>query len=594
MPAAPKRWPAVATRVTALSAAIVLSVATCRDETAPVVEKPPVYLAQAIRCAVDHSAKTVKCTSGASGIASTRSQAIANAKLAAAPQEAPGISAAILGGQDTLVELSAVNISNDATEFSFDAYLRNLTPEPMGTHDGVTPDGIGIEVFFDQDPQAPVTIVGSDGSGTFTHSGEQYFQYDAGSILAANDSTFPENWGFDYNGPEVDFTFVVYVSTQLPNDPTPVPILAHTFTQISAGTDHACGIRTGDVVYCWGDNFNGEGGIGTFNTPTLLPLGSIGNIAFAQVSAGEFYSCGLDASGNAYCWGANDSAQLGDGSTGENVPSPVSSSFTYKQISAFGHHTCAVRTGAGDQPVDCWGANDRGQAGTGSSTAPVTSPTEIAISNSMFSQVTVGINHTCARKANNDVWCWGANDSGQVGNGTSGPDVLAPSTKIGGVQKFSTISAGASFTCAIDGTSSNAYCWGSNAYGQLGINSFGGVPKDVPTKVNGSTTFNAITTGWFHTCAIEVPAAHRAFCWGANDNGQLGIGSFGSVNDQDKPTVVTPTTTLVFTQISAGDGLTCAVTTGGVPYCWGEGDGGQIGDGNQNLNNAKPVAVAVP
>src|SRR5215813_4294063 len=119
------RWPAVAIRSSALGASVVLMLATCTDATGP-KQKTPVFLAQAIKCAASHANKTVKCVSGASGIASSRGQAIANAKRTSAGQAVPGMSAAILGGQGVYVELTASNVISDPDNFNFDAAVRNL------------------------------------------------------------------------------------------------------------------------------------------------------------------------------------------------------------------------------------------------------------------------------------------------------------------------------------------------------------------------------------------------------------------------------------------------------------------------------------
>ena len=581
-----RRALAKAMRSSALGAAVVLSLSTCWDATGP-SQKTPLFLAQKISCAANHTAKTVTCSSGSAGIASTRAQAVANAKLGAPLSVPPGMSAAILGGQGVYVELTSSNVLAEPTDFNFDAAVRNLTPEPMATSDGVNPDGIGVNVFFDVEPQAPVTIAGDQCCVTGTGANQPYFGYVPGQILAANDSTTAQNWEFDYNGPPVDFTFVVYVMTQLPNDPTPVTIPPHSFTQIATGVTHACGVRTGNVGYCWGDNNNGEAGIGVFS-PILNqePVGVIGNLAFTQIVAGNFFSCGIDAGNVAYCWGDGDSATLGNGDPGDNVPTAVGGVEKYKQLSAFANTVCAVEIGAADQQVQCWGSNEHGQAGTGSTSGLINTPTNVTVGGGSFSSVSVGAQHTCAVKANGDAWCWGANGSGQLGQGTHGADIPNPSTKIAG-HSFLAVTAGDLFSCGID-TSNKAWCWGDGTFGQLG-NGFFSSESDSPAAVVTASSFNAIAAGWFHVCGIEVAVSHRALCWGANDDGELGN---GNTTDANKPVAATPTSG--FGSIAAGFNTTCAVTTANIPYCWGEGDNGQIGDGNVNLKNDKPVAVALP
>ena len=587
MPRNTKHWLHDTIRASARGSALVFILATCRDATAP-TRKTPVYLAQRITCSANHTAKTVTCVTGSSGIGDSRAQAIANAQRAPAPHVTPGMSAAILGGQGIYVELTASLVDAEPDNFNFDVAVRNLTPQPMATADGLNPDGVGVNVFFDVEPAAPVTIVGDQCCIFGTRPNQDYFGYGPGNILAANDSTFPQNWEFDYNGDPVDFTFVVYVSTRLPNDPALVVIPPHQFTQIATGVTHACGVRSGNFAYCWGDNNNGEAGIGIYSaTLNLEPLGSIGNFPITQVATGQYFTCGIDTSNAAYCWGDGDSATLGNGDAGDNVPTPVGGVEHYKQISAFANTVCAVEEGASDQQVQCWGSNEHGQAGIGSAGALINTPTNVTVGGGTFSSVSVGPTHTCALKATGIAWCWGQNDSGQVGNGTHGGDVVNPPAGVAGGHNFIAVTVGKKVSCGID-ASNKGWCWGVNTYGQLGNGSFGG-ESDSPGALSMVATFTTIAAGWFHVCAIEVAATHRAFCWGANDQGEIGN---GGVSDVNKPTAVTPTNG--FASIAAGFNTTCAVTTGNIPYCWGEGDNGQLGNGTLNLINKNPVAVAIP
>ena len=591
MRSAKKRRGIVVRRSSAACAAIVIVLATCRETTAPEQNKPPVFLAQRITCAVNHTAKSVTCTSGASGISSSRAQAIANAKLAATSKEAPGMSAAILGGQNVYVRLTAQNVVSDPDNFNFDAEVQNLTPQPMNTADGINPEtgtSNGVNVFFDIEPAAPITIVGDQCCITGTAMGQDYFNYVPDAILAANDSTTGQNWEFDYNGPAVDFTFTVYVSTRLPNDPALVVIPAHSFTQIATGVSHSCGVRSGNVGYCWGDNNNGEVGIGTFNPiPNLEPVGVIANLSFAQIVAGQFFSCGLTTGNAAYCWGDGDSASLGNGDPGDNFPVAVGGVETYKQISTLTFTVCAIEVGAGDQQLQCWGSNEHGQAGTGSASTLINTPTNVTVGGGMFSQVSVGATHTCAVKANGDTWCWGSNGSGELGQNTHGVDIPNPSTKIAG-QSFASVAAGKIFSCAVDGAS-KAWCWGDGTLGQLG-NGFFSSESDAPAAVVGGHLFTpAIAAGWFNACAIETAAAHHAFCWGDNTNGQIGN---GGTTDQSSPVQVSNVSG--FAEIGLGDDIACAVTTANVPYCWGYGANGAIGNGSLTTMVKTPAAVALP
>lgn len=576
-----------AARPVIIASATMLVLATCSDPMAS--SAPPVVMVQPVRCSVTVKTKAVSCESGSAAISTSRAEAISIARTHVPPVRAPGLNAAILGGQNVYVKLTAVNPQDtgDDGNFNFDARVNNLTPEPMGTHNGLDYDGSGVFVFFDQGPNSPVTLAVPLAACCLdvTHSGEFFYQYDG--ILRANDSTPIQNWEFDYNGPAISFTFVVYVTANLPSDPALVTIPAHTFTQIEAGSHHGCAIRPSNVTYCWGDNSQGEIGDSTFIERTQ-PIGVLGNHTFTSISTGDYNSCALDAGGLAWCFGENDSSQLGDGvAFGNEWPVAVTGAFMYKQISVFAKHSCAVLSGVGDQQVKCWGSNEHGQLGTGAKGVLQASPVNVTVGGGTFSAIAVGATHTCGLKASGDLWCWGTNANGEMGNGSFGADVPNPGAAISGRQ-FSAISAGDSYNCGLDKTTSKAYCWGSNFTGQLGINSL--TDAATPSLTNGGTVYTSVATGWFHTCALQSGAG-KAFCWGANNAGQIGDGHTAA---KSTPTAVAGTT-VNFKQISTGFSLTCAITAANIPYCWGAGDLGQIGDnGSQAPVNSLPLAVEKP
>lgn len=226
--------------------------------------------------------------------------------------------------------------------------------------------------------------------------------------------------------------------------------------------------------------------------------------------------------------------------------------------------------------ASCWGANDGGQLGDGTRTdreAPVPVRTELR-----FSTLTAGDTHTCGLAGGGVPICWGQNLNGQIGDG-SRVDRPMPVTVGGGVQ-FASLVAGRNHTCGLTGNG-NAWCWGLNSNGQLGDGSR--LDRLTPTLVRASIQ-SSLTAGIAHTCGI---GGGEVLCWGDNDVGQLGD---GSTEGRAQPGAVEGLPGPV-TQVAAGAVHTCALVSDGSAYCWGQNLHGQLGDGStQNATTATPVA----
>jgi serine/threonine protein kinase/alpha-tubulin suppressor-like RCC1 family protein len=281
---------------------------------------------------------------------------------------------------------------------------------------------------------------------------------------------------------------------------------------IAAGGRHSCALASGKAL-CWGANDRGQLGDGeTEARSTTAPV--VGDLSFTQLTTGLAHSCGVTRGGEAYCWGADDKGQLGDATfTSRSAPVRVAGNQAFRLLRAGLTHTCGLTTG-GD--VLCWGGNANGQLGDGTTTTR-SSPVSVG-SGIQFVALSAGWNHSCAISTEGVAYCWGANAAGQIGNGTRS-EVRSP-VAVSGSMTVTSLSAGGTHTCAVTDTG-EAFCWGRNSYGQLGTN--GTTDQLVPTPVTTSVRFASVTLGGVHTCGRT--RGGQAWCWGRNSYGQLGDGT---------------------------------------------------------------------
>ncbi|MFN8490070.1 MAG: CARDB domain-containing protein [Caldilineaceae bacterium] len=301
---------------------------------------------------------------------------------------------------------------------------------------------------------------------------------------------------------------------------------------------------------------------------------------FSQVAVGSNHTCALTGAGGVKCWGNNDYGQLGDGTTSSRgVPVDVSGLTSgVVAIGAGGYHTCAVTTAGG---VKCWGRGNNGELGYGSWSNTAT-PLDVSGLITGVKAIGAGAYHTCALTTEGGVKCWGYNLYGQVGNVTDG-DAATPVDVSGLSSGVKALSVGGYFNCVLT-ASDGAKCWGDNGWGQLGIGSENGQPT--PVDVNGLTSgVKAIIAGGHHACALLTSGGAK--CWGYNGSGQLGSGAMGD-------TVMTPIDVSSFasgvSSLALGEYHTCALTTNGGVTCTGDNAVGQLGDGTTENKNT-PVDV---
>ena len=353
-----------------------------------------------------------------------------------------------------------------------------------------------------------------------------------------------------------------------------------------------------EQAYCWG--------IGVYpGTRTPVPMDStpgyevFANKSVTDMSTGET-NCAV-ADGNAYCWGDNGQGQIGDGTTTRsNVPVAVDTSGvlagktvtkistgTYSQWSS----TCAVASGA----VYCWGNNDNGQLGDGTtndSAVPIAVDTSgVLAGKTVVDVVRGGMYHTCALTSDGKVFCWGKVIQGPfLGDGTTNGSAVPVAVDTSGVLAGKTvvsIATGWQHTCALTSDGQVA-CWGDGNGGQLGN---GGGSSVEPTLIDTSgvlagKTITSLSATGNVTCAA---ADGGGYCWGYPYNQSLGDSAHST--QSNIPVAVDLTNLSVgetVDSVSAGMYTQCLSTSRAHVYCWGSNSTGQLGNGDYS-DSAIPV-----
>jgi alpha-tubulin suppressor-like RCC1 family protein len=340
---------------------------------------------------------------------------------------------------------------------------------------------------------------------------------------------------------------------------------------VAAGGSHSCVLNGAGGVKCWG--YNGSGALGDGGSlGGSTPVSVVGLSDVAAIAAGGGHTCALTGAGAVKCWGYNGSGQVGDGTLAtRKTPVSVSGlSSGVVAITAGYRHSCAL-TGAG--AVKCWGANYFGAIGDGTTTARLV-PVAVSGLSSGVVAIAAGDYHTCALTDAGAVKCWGWNQYGQVGDGKRAYRLarLTPLSVIRLSSGAVAIAAGYRHSCALKGGGA-VLCWGANHSGQLGD----GTNKHRPVAVNVSGLTRgvvAITAGHAHSCALT--SAGAAMCWGSNFDGQLGD---GTTTNRSTPVAVSGLSSGVVA-IENGARHVCALTNAGAVECWGLPGDGQVGGGS--------------
>ena len=366
------------------------------------------------------------------------------------------------------------------------------------------------------------------------------------------------------------------------------PIIA-----IAAGDSHSLAIDITGQAWSWGSNRTGQLGDGTNiarNKPGRVTADT-GLASVIAIAAGRYHSVTIGDTGQVWAWGANKDGQLGDGTWDDkNQPVLIATDKGFSavvNITAGGKHNLIIDI---NNKIWAWGSDYYGQLGDGNSSQKIT-PVLVAQSTGLTTAVAIsaGNEHSLVIDAVDQAWAWGYNGNGQLGDGTNTdrnkPNNVAVDT---GLAKVIAISAGYSHNLAIDDTG-QAWAWGANWSGQLGDGT--STRRNKPIKVavdTGLAKVIAIAVGHSHSLVID--ATGQAWAWGANGSGQLGNGTNTNRTKPVKVAVDTGLSSVI--AIAAGDSYSLAIDTSGQAWAWGANWSGQLGDGTTTSHN-KPIKVAI-
>ncbi len=410
-----------------------------------------------------------------------------------------------------------------------------------------------------------------------------------------------------------------------PQPRRPAPDLP-TATAVAAGFDHTCALLEDKTMSCWGRDYAGQLGRAGFISWSNVPE-RVQNVSeVTAIIAGAAYSCALHVDGTISCWGRNynrqlgnadcikdsygyfvewcneETRQLGNGNFfGPGLPVQVSDIVDATAISAGDSHVCALHANG---TVSCWGGNSRGQIGNGErgdrstdDSADVARPSRVpSIDNAIA--VSAGSRHTCVLHSDSTVSCWGDNRSGELGNGEQGADWEDDSAdsvvpvQVKNITDAVSIGTGAGYSCVLH-RNKTVSCWGYNGSGELGNGQVGEETNSaVPQQVEGVTDAISLSVGFATACVIHESG--NVSCWGDNRSGQLGNG-FHSNDEQDDsvnsgvPVSVKNLSDAI--EISTGYFHACALLKVGTISCWGNNEGGQIGNGRNYYGRTTAVRV---
>jgi alpha-tubulin suppressor-like RCC1 family protein len=260
----------------------------------------------------------------------------------------------------------------------------------------------------------------------------------------------------------------------------------------------------------------------------------------------------------------------------ENVPTRVGTSSSWAKVFAGIDSICAIQT---DGSLWCWGSNDYGELGDGTTTGqPVP---ELVSPGTRWASVSISYHSVCGIQTDGSLWCWGENDHGELGDGTTAEQHLPE--RIGASTSWASVTCGLAFACGtqVDGS---LWCWGDDCVGELGdgvscacfptepTNCHAYAPEQIATSASWKTVAGSPYSQ--HACAIQADSS--LWCWGYDGFNALGDGTANQSLSRNAPERIT---TATWNTITAGGNNTCGIASDGSRWCWGNDAIGQLGDG---------------
>lgn len=383
----------------------------------------------------------------------------------------------------------------------------------------------------------------------------------------------------------VDTVKKLLIEKDTPDDNSSVlPGVGSLLTSLTGGY---CLNKSENSIFCWGNSFSGQ----PQNIVPLLKTRKIHlqNKSIRDVYASSQTTCVITTDGLPYCWGLEST--IGSEARDYTVPNPVNmtgvlSGKTAKKISLGDAHGCMI---ASDDFVYCWGENDKGQLGNGSTDYNISSPVAVDVAGKTIKSLYSFDDTNCVIASDDNLYCWGNGSNGLLGNNTnvkSHVPVLVSGGDLGGrtIKSFANYN---SLSCAI-ASNDEVYCWGRAQYAVVGANSLfsSAVPKAIDfSGVLSGKKAKSIAIGNAFGCILADD--NKVYCWGSNARDALGDGTTASYTSV--PTaVVLGARTAKKILISAWH--SCILADDDQVYCWGDGLYGQLGNNTNNTSNV-PVAV---
>lgn len=457
----------------------------------------------------------------------------------------------------------------------------------LSVADGVK--SVAAEITVEAGPLGEIAAVtASRGPGTVTLSWQavpdaaNYRVLRDGAELTTTDAlTFTDSSA-------VNETAYLYTVTALAGDRTspakevPVAPLAQTWSSLSAGMDYTAAVTSTGKLFTWGSDSVGQLGDGGANVAKNSPTQVRPDLTWRTVSTGASHTMAITTDGDLYAWGSDGFGELGDGDINNNhsTPTQILPGTKWNAVATGATHTIATTTGG---QMFGWGEDTYGELGDGANSSPTRTPRAIGAGRT-WDAVAAGVNHSMATTSDGELYTWGQDVYGGLGDGGSDADRYSPWPVMAGTT-WQSITAGRYFSGGVT-TDGKLYTWGYGGYSTLGTGST--ATTGTPRQVMANLSWKSIDAGTQHMVAVTGDG--QLYTWGQDLDGQLGDGGANTA----KGTPVRVGADLKWSAGAGGGYHSVATTDDGKLFTWGRDSVGQLGDGGANTNQGAPVPVTLP